>query len=43
VRGLTQASVADAVGMVTQDTYLLHSTVCDWAADLLGPPWYRWG
>jgi ATP-binding cassette subfamily B protein len=29
VRGLTQASVADAVGMVTQDTYLLHSTVGD--------------
>jgi ATP-binding cassette, subfamily B, bacterial len=29
VRGLTQASVADAVGMVTQDTYLLHSTVRD--------------
>jgi ATP-binding cassette, subfamily B, bacterial len=29
VRGLTQTSVADAVGMVTQDTYLLHSTVRD--------------
>jgi ATP-binding cassette subfamily B protein len=29
VRGLTQASVADAIGMVTQDTYLLHSTVRD--------------
>ena len=29
VRELTQASVADAVGMVTQDTYLLHSTVRD--------------
>jgi ATP-binding cassette, subfamily B, bacterial len=29
VRGLTQASVTDAVGMVTQDTYLLHSTVRD--------------
>jgi ATP-binding cassette subfamily B protein len=29
IRGLTQASVADAVGMVTQDTYLLHSTVRD--------------
>ena len=29
VRGLTQASVADAVGMVTQDTYLLHATVGD--------------
>ncbi|NMH80210.1 ABC transporter ATP-binding protein [Pseudonocardia xinjiangensis] len=29
VRGLTQASVADAVGMVTQDTYLLHATVRD--------------
>ncbi|MGQ0572684.1 MAG: ABC transporter ATP-binding protein [Pseudonocardia sp.] len=27
VRELTQASVADAIGMVTQDTYLLHSTV----------------
>jgi ATP-binding cassette subfamily B protein len=29
IRGLTQASVADAIGMVTQDTYLLHSTVRD--------------
>ncbi|HEX8518561.1 MAG TPA: ABC transporter ATP-binding protein, partial [Pseudonocardia sp.] len=29
VRTLTQASVADAVGMVTQDTYLLHATVAD--------------
>jgi ATP-binding cassette subfamily B protein len=29
VRDLTQASVADAIGMVTQDTYLLHSTVRD--------------
>jgi ATP-binding cassette subfamily B protein len=29
VRELTQASVADAIGMVTQDTYLLHSTVRD--------------
>jgi ATP-binding cassette subfamily B protein len=29
VRGLTQASVADAIGMVTQDTYLLHSTIRD--------------
>jgi ATP-binding cassette subfamily B protein len=29
VRELTQASVADAVGMVTQDTYLLHSTIRD--------------
>jgi ATP-binding cassette, subfamily B, bacterial len=27
VRELTQASVAAAIGMVTQDTYLLHSTV----------------
>ncbi len=27
VRELTQASVADAIGMVTQDTYLLHSTI----------------
>jgi ATP-binding cassette subfamily B protein len=29
VRGLTQASVAGVIGMVTQDTYLLHSTVRD--------------
>ena len=29
VRELTQASVAGAVGMVTQDTYLLHATVAD--------------
>jgi ATP-binding cassette subfamily B protein len=29
VRELTGASVADAIGMVTQDTYLLHSTVRD--------------
>lgn len=29
VRTLTQASVADAVGMVTQDTYLLHATIAD--------------
>src|SRR4051794_41081583 len=29
VRSLTQASVADAVGMVTQDTYLLHATIAD--------------
>src|SRR4051794_6430909 len=29
VRELTQASVADAIGMVTQDTYLLHSTIRD--------------
>ena len=29
VRDLTQASLADAIGMVTQDTYLLHSTVAD--------------
>ncbi len=29
VRELTQASVADAIGMVTQDTYLLHSTIGD--------------
>jgi len=27
VRALTQASVATAVGMVTQDTYLLHTTI----------------
>ncbi|HEX8760846.1 MAG TPA: hypothetical protein VF734_12920 [Pseudonocardiaceae bacterium] len=24
---LTQASLAEAIGMVTQDTYLLHSTI----------------
>jgi ATP-binding cassette subfamily B protein len=29
VRSLTQTSVADAIGMVTQDTYLLHATVAD--------------
>lgn len=29
VRELTQASVAEAVGMVTQDTYLLHATIAD--------------
>ncbi|WP_239028511.1 ABC transporter ATP-binding protein [Pseudonocardia acidicola] len=29
VRELTQASVAGAVGMVTQDTYLLHATIAD--------------
>lgn len=29
VRELTQASVADVIGMVTQDTYLLHSTIRD--------------
>jgi ATP-binding cassette subfamily B protein len=29
VRELTQESVADVVGMVTQDTYLLHATVAD--------------
>jgi ATP-binding cassette subfamily B protein len=29
VRTLTQASVADLVGMVTQDTYLFHATVAD--------------
>ncbi len=29
VRELTQASVADAIGMVTQDTFLLHATVAD--------------
>ena len=29
VRELTQASVAGVVGMVTQDTYLLHATVAD--------------
>ena len=26
---LTQASVADAIGMVTQDTYLLHATIAE--------------
>jgi ATP-binding cassette subfamily B protein len=29
VRELTQASVAAAIGMVTQDTYLLHATIRD--------------
>ncbi len=29
VRELTQASVADAIGMVTQDTFLLHSSIAD--------------
>ncbi len=29
VRELTQSSVADVIGMVTQDTYLLHSTIGD--------------
>jgi ATP-binding cassette subfamily B protein len=29
VRDLTQASLAEAIGMVTQDTYLLHATVAD--------------
>jgi ATP-binding cassette, subfamily B, bacterial len=29
VRELTQASLAEAIGMVTQDTYLLHSTIAD--------------
>jgi ATP-binding cassette, subfamily B, bacterial len=29
VRELTRASVADAIGMVTQDTFLLHATVAD--------------
>ncbi len=29
VRDLTQASLADAIGMVTQDTYLLHATIAD--------------
>jgi ATP-binding cassette, subfamily B, bacterial len=29
VKELTQASVADAIGMVTQDTFLLHSTIAD--------------
>jgi ATP-binding cassette, subfamily B, bacterial len=29
VATLTQASVADAVGMVTQDTFLLHTTIAD--------------
>jgi ATP-binding cassette, subfamily B, bacterial len=29
VRDLTQASLAEAIGMVTQDTYLLHTTIAD--------------
>ena len=29
VRDLTRASLVEAVGMVTQDTYLLHSTIAD--------------
>jgi ATP-binding cassette, subfamily B, bacterial len=29
VRDLTQSSLADLVGMVTQDTYLFHATVAD--------------
>jgi ATP-binding cassette subfamily B protein len=29
VRDLTQASVADAIGMVTQDTFLLHASIAD--------------
>jgi ATP-binding cassette subfamily B protein len=29
VRDLTQTSVAAAIGMVTQDTYLLHATIAD--------------
>ena len=29
VRDLTQTSLAEAIGMVTQDTYLLHSTIAD--------------
>ncbi|HET9254900.1 MAG TPA: ABC transporter ATP-binding protein, partial [Pseudonocardiaceae bacterium] len=29
VRNLTQASLAEAIGMVTQDTYLLHATIAD--------------
>ena len=29
VATLTQASLADAIGMVTQDTYLLHATIAD--------------
>jgi ATP-binding cassette, subfamily B, bacterial len=29
VRELTQASLAEAVGMVTQDTYLLHTTIAE--------------
>ena len=29
VRDLTQASLAEAIGMVTQDTYLLHATIAD--------------
>ncbi len=29
VAALTQSSLADAIGMVTQDTFLLHSTIAD--------------
>jgi ATP-binding cassette subfamily B protein len=29
IQELTQASVADAIGMVTQDTFLLHATIAD--------------
>ena len=29
VRELTQASVADGIGMVTQDTFLLHASIAD--------------
>ena len=29
VRDLTQASLAEAIGMVTQETYLLHATIAD--------------
>jgi len=29
VRALTQSSLADLVGMVTQDTYLFHATIRD--------------
>ncbi len=29
VRDLTQASLAEAIGMVTQETYLLHSTIAE--------------
>jgi ATP-binding cassette, subfamily B, bacterial len=29
VRELTQASLAEAIGMVTQDTYLLHTTIAE--------------
>jgi ATP-binding cassette, subfamily B, bacterial len=29
VRELTQSSVADAIGMVTQDTFLLHASIAD--------------